>query len=58
MNGQDIDIELKKCNSVKEMFDVLTKYYDLENCKPASITKSMLISGLKKGISMTGAKLK
>lgn len=42
--------ELKDASSLKECFDVLGKYYELENCKPGFITKGILISKLEEAV--------
>jgi len=50
--------ELKNSSSIAEMFVVLGKYYDLENCKPGQITKSTMIGSLQRGVMLVGAKPK
>lgn len=44
--------ELQQASSVSQMFDVLKKNYDLENCKPGIMVKSTVIAGLKSAIKM------
>ena len=53
-----LNAELKGAKSMKEMFSVLEKYYDLENCRPGDITKAGIIMSLQSGVKMVGAKLK
>jgi hypothetical protein len=50
--------ELKKATTVSEMFKILEKYYDLQNCKPGMTTKAVIINNLGKFILLTGAKKK
>lgn len=48
------EIELRKelngCDNIEEMFKVLGKYYELENCKPNMFTKSIMISKLQDAV--------
>ena len=55
---RQLNDELKKASSVSEMFRVLEKFYDLDNCKPGSITKSIMVVNLQKGVGYVGAKPK
>lgn len=55
---QNMNAELKKAANMKEIFSVLEKYYDLENCRPGDITKAGLIMKLQQGVKAVGAKLK
>ena len=47
--------DLKLCNTLNEVFDVLDKYYDLDQ-KMGLISRSILLSNVRKIILMTGAK--
>lgn len=53
---KQLDQELKICNSIADIFRVLGKFYDLENCKPGLITKSIMISKLQDGVKFVNAK--
>jgi len=53
-----MNAELKQARNMKEIFSILEKYYDLENCTPGDVTKAGIIMSLQKGVKMVGAKLK
>lgn len=53
-----LKIELNNAVSMQDILNVLSKYYDLDNCKPSRITKAMLLVGLDKAVNMVNAKLK
>jgi len=55
---EELNIALKNAESVKEILDVLNKYYDLENCKPGKMTKAALLLGLDKAVIMVNAKFR
>jgi len=55
---KQMDAELKNSTSVAQMFDILKKYYDLENCKPGAIVKSGMIASLGRGVIFVNAKPK
>lgn len=50
--------ELNAAENMAQMFDILKKYYDLENCKPGKITKGVMIAKLQQGVIFVGAKPK
>lgn len=54
----NLKVELNNAESVEDILNVLSKYYDLKNCKPSKITKAMLLVGLDKVVKMVSAKLK
>jgi hypothetical protein len=56
MNEEKFKNELKAAASVKDMFNVIEKYYKIEDAKPGAIVKATLISGLLNGIKITQAK--
>jgi len=61
MDGFQKDLlrsELKKCATVQEMFDTLTKYLELEKCHLNAIQKTFLIEGLIKGICLVNPDLR
>lgn len=51
----EIKDELKLCNTLNEVFDVLDEHYDLDQ-KMGIISRSILINNVHKIILMTGAK--
>lgn len=51
-----INVQLDECKSVKEMFEVLEKNYDLKTCAPGQITKPIFIKGILKGIKLVNPK--
>ena len=55
---KQLEQNLKECENVQEMFNLLSNTFDLRNCKPGSITKPAFISGIMKGIKMLNPKLK
>lgn len=55
MDKEEIEEELKLCNTLNEVFDVLDKYYDLDQ-RMGIISKSILIPNVNKIIRITGAK--
>jgi len=58
MNEKDLNSALNNAKSVKQLLVVLDTFYDLDSVRPSPITKAVLIGGLKKAITMTGAKLR
>jgi hypothetical protein len=42
---------LQKAESLQDCFDILSEYYELENCKPGFLTKSILISKLEDAVT-------
>lgn len=50
--------ELNAAANIAEMFSILGKYYDLENCRPGAIVKSTMIGSLQRGVMLVGAKPK
>lgn len=48
--------ELLASSNVSESFDILKKYYDLENCKPGTIVRKMFIEKLTGSMASLGAK--
>lgn len=50
--------ELNAAANMAEMFAVLGKYYDLENCRPGQIVKSTMIGALQRGVMLVNAKPK
>jgi len=47
--------ELKLCNTLNEVFDVLDEHYDLDQ-RMGPISKSILVNSVSNIIIMTGAK--
>lgn len=59
MNKQDqMILELKKTETLQDLFDVFEKYYDTKNTKLGIGAKTTLLLNLPKLITATGAKLK
>jgi hypothetical protein len=58
MKEQEFKIALSECKTVKEMFDTINKYYEIENTKPGSIVRATLVGGLLNGLKITQAKLR
>jgi len=52
---QKIKEELKASRNLKEAFDILGKYYELENCKPGFIVKGVLIKKLEEAVKTMNA---
>jgi hypothetical protein len=50
----DLQSELNNAQSLGEMINIFSKYYDVENCKPGAIQKAAIIAGLNKIQTMTG----
>lgn len=50
--------DLKSASNMTEVFDVFKEYYDLDNCRPGQITKSVLIAQLDKAVIALNAKPK
>lgn len=48
--------ELRNAITVKDMFSIIEKYYQIENSKPGPIVKATLIGGLLNGIKITNTK--
>jgi len=48
--------ELSQAVSVKDMFNVIEKYYKIEEARPGAIVKATLIGGLLNGLKITQAK--
>jgi hypothetical protein len=55
---QDITNRLNNCNNVNEMFEELKNKFDLETCKPSSITKPLFVKGIISGIKLLNPKVK
>lgn len=55
MKENEVKDALKSCNTLNEVFDVLDKYYDLDQ-QMGLISKSILISKVNTIILLTGAK--
>lgn len=53
---KNIETVLKSCKNVQQMFEVLEKNFDLENCEPGAIAKPAFITGILKGIQMLNPK--
>jgi len=51
----EIKEELKSCNTLNEVFDVLDKHYDLDQ-RIGYIGKTLLVNSVRKIILATGAK--
>jgi hypothetical protein len=49
---QKLESDLKACDSVAQMFDVLDRTFDLAKCRPGAITKTTFITGMMKGVTM------
>jgi len=49
---QDVELKLKKAKTVKDMLQVLTDEYRLEDCEPGIVKKPALIYGLKEAIKL------
>lgn len=56
MLTSEFERELSSCTTVKQMFDVINKHYEIENCRPGTITKATVINGLKTAIKMLNPK--
>lgn len=50
--------ELAEVENLQQFFFICGKYYDLENTKLGTISKTALVSNIDKIILMTNAKLK
>ena len=48
--------ELLEAGTVKDMFTIIEKYYQIENTRPGAIVKATLTNGLLNGLKITGAK--
>jgi len=48
--------ELLHSKSVAEMFQILKKYYDLDNCNPSLMIKQIMVNKLQQGVVALGAK--
>ena len=55
MHENEVKEQLTLCKTLNEVFDVLDKYYDLDQ-KIGVISKSILINSVNKIILLTGAK--
>ncbi len=55
---EELNVALKNAESMKEIFDVLDKFYDLENCRPGKLTKAGILIGLDKAVKMVNAKFR
>lgn len=53
-----MEAELRKADNMAEMFRILMRYYDLDNCKPGAIVKGTMILNLQRGVTMLKAKFK
>lgn len=51
----EVEENLKSCNTLNEVFDVLDRYYDLDQ-QMGVISKSILLNSVNKIILLTGAK--
>ena len=51
----EIKDELKSCDTLNEIFDVLDKYYDLDQ-RIGLIGRSIIVNGVNRIILITGAK--
>ena len=47
--------QIRESKNVQEIFDVLSKNYDLKNCKPSEFAKSNFILALKNSFHYFGA---
>jgi len=47
--------ELNACNNIAQAFDVLKKYYELENCKPQMFVKAQFVAKIGKSMKDLGA---
>jgi len=56
MIEQKFKIELSQAASVKDMFNIIEKYYKIEEARPGAIVKATLIGGLLNGLKITQAK--
>lgn len=45
--------ELKESTDLGHALDIIKKYYDVENCKPPAIVKSIFIAKLQEGLDKT-----
>ena len=50
--------DLKSAANMNEVFAIFSEYYDLDNCRPGSITKAALIAQLDKAVIALNAKPK
>ncbi len=55
MKENEVKDALELCNTLNEVFDVLDKYYDLDQ-RMGLISKSILASSVNRIILLTGAK--
>jgi hypothetical protein len=52
------NLDLKKCETLGQVLDVVKKYYDVDNCTIGAITKGTIIVGLNKAVQITNCKPK
>ena len=50
--------DLKKCETLGQVLEVVKKYYDVDNCEVGPITKGTIIYGLNKAVQITNCKPK
>lgn len=50
--------ELVNAENMAQMFEILGRYYDLENCKPGYIVKRAIIQYLQMGVKTVRAQAK
>ena len=55
---KELEAELKKCESIAEMFDVIDHRFQLSKCKPGNIVKAGFISKTIKGLKDLNVPLK
>lgn len=49
---EDMMDEIDQAETVQEVFDIVSDYYDLENCELGTLSKPMFVKGLQKAIAM------
>lgn len=58
MDHLKYNADLKKCETLGQILEVIKKYYDVENCEVGAITKGTIIYGLNKAVEITKCKPK
>lgn len=48
---QEMKQRLKECDNLQEAFDILSEYYETENCRPGFITKNVLVGKLEDAVT-------
>lgn len=50
---EEMNTRIKNAETMREILDILSEYYDLENSRPGAIVKGSILIGLNKVITIT-----